>query len=72
MRHKDIFIIESLGQHMHRITKITQLNMVMRGDFKASILIKLKYYIYDLISILKRIFFLEGEGLKKDEVFLVL
>lgn len=46
--------------------------MVMRGDFKASILIKLKYYIYDLISILKRIFFLEGEGLKKDEVFLVL
>lgn len=57
---------------MHRITKITQLNMVMRGDFKASILIKLKYYIYDLISILKRIFFLEGEGLKKDEVFLVL
>lgn len=45
--------------------------MVMRGDFKASILIKLKYHIYDLISILKRIFFLEGEGLKKDEVFLV-
>lgn len=72
MRHKNIFIIESLRQHMHRITKITQLNMVMRGDFKASILIKLKYYIYDLISILKRIFFLEGEGLKKDEVFLVL
>lgn len=72
MRHKNIFIIESLGQHMHRITKITQLNMVMRGDFKASILIKLKYYIYDLISTLKRIFFLEGEGLKKDEVFLVL
>lgn len=72
MRHKNIFIIESQGQHMQRITKITQLNMVMRGDFKASILIKLKYYIYDLISILKRIFFLEGEGLKKDEVFLVL
>lgn len=44
----------------------------MRGDFKVSILIKLKYYIYDLFYILKRIFFLEGEGLKKDEVFLVL
>lgn len=46
--------------------------MVMRGDFKASILIKLKYYVYDLFSILSRIIFLEGEGLKKDEVFLVL
>lgn len=64
MRHKNIFIIESLGQHMHNITKITQLNMVMRGDFKASILMKLKYYIR-FILYFKKNFFFGGGGVKK-------
>lgn len=44
--------------------------MVMRGDFKVSILIKLKYYLYDLLFILKRNIW--GGGCYKDDVFLVL
>lgn len=43
--------------------------MVMRGDFKVSILIKLKYYLYDLLFILKRNIW---GGCDKDDVFLVL
>lgn len=45
--------------------------MVMRGDFKVSILIKLKYYLYDLFFILKRNIY-GGGGCYKDDVFLVL
>lgn len=71
MRHKNIFIIESLGQHMHRITKITQLNMVTRGDFKEHLNQIEKLYIR-FILYFKKNFFFWGGGVKEDEVFSVL
>lgn len=64
MRHKNIFIIESLGQHMHRITKITQLNMVTRGDFKEHLNQIEKLYIR-FILYFKKNFFLGGGGGKR-------
>lgn len=71
MRHKNIFIIESLRQHMHRITKITQLNMVTRGDFKEHLNQIEKLYIR-FILYFKKNFFLGGGVVKEDEVFSVL
>lgn len=69
MRHKNIFIIESLGQHMHRITKITQLNMVTRGDFKEHLNQIEKLYIRFILYFKKNF---GGGGVKEDEVFSVL
>lgn len=62
MRHKNIFIIESLGQHMHRITKITQLNMVTRGDFKEHLNQIEKLYIRFILYFKKKFFFWGGGG----------